>query len=362
MNRSNVLHKAHNEWASRPDDERFVSLDEMYESMLAVQRQSRALVCANRDLSVQPVEYDGGQKSVAVYGPNGTGYEPTHWAFGQLSSLAGAPAGYLRELPPELICDNLNYSLKFRREIEDVGVLIQKNGSNVLRAATGPGYGRIWNSEIVSSLIKRFGNGTDGEWRVPGEFGKAVTVTKANTTLYASDRDMFVFLANESNRIEWNGRLLARGFFLWNSEVGSKKFGIACFVFDFVCCNRYVWGAQGYEEFSFRHSSGAPHRFLEQIQPALNKYASGEGKEFVHVLEDAKQHKIDAPKLDDFLATRFGKNLVQPIKAAHLASENRSIENRWDALNAVTLVAQSYHNQDTRVELEREAGKLLVTA
>jgi hypothetical protein len=36
---------------------------------------------------------------------------------------------------------------------------------------------------------------------VPGEFGNRVTVTKDNTTLFASDRDMFVFLADEENVI-----------------------------------------------------------------------------------------------------------------------------------------------------------------
>ena len=41
---------------------------------------------------------------------------------------------------------------------------------------------------------------------VPGEFGGRVTVTKDNTTLYASDRDMFVFLADEENRIELPNR------------------------------------------------------------------------------------------------------------------------------------------------------------
>ena len=41
---------------------------------------------------------------------------------------------------------------------------------------------------------------------MPGEFGSRVTVTKDNTTLYASDRDMFVFLADEENRIELPNR------------------------------------------------------------------------------------------------------------------------------------------------------------
>jgi hypothetical protein len=45
------------------------------------------------------------------------------------------------------------------------------------------------------ALVKAFGDGVSGDgFRVPGEFGREVKVTKANTTLFAGDRDMFVFL------------------------------------------------------------------------------------------------------------------------------------------------------------------------
>jgi hypothetical protein len=40
---------------------------------------------------------------------------------------------------------------------------------------------------------------------VPGEFGQRVAVTKQNTTLYASDRDMFVFLADEEDAARQTG-------------------------------------------------------------------------------------------------------------------------------------------------------------
>jgi hypothetical protein len=55
---------------------------------------------------------------------------------------------------------------------------------------------------VVDALVERFGDGVSGHWRVPGIFGERVTVDKGNTTLYASDRDMFVFLADEDRRIE----------------------------------------------------------------------------------------------------------------------------------------------------------------
>ncbi len=75
-----------------------------------------------------------------------------------------------------------------------------------------------------------------------GRFGKRVTVDRENTTLYASDRDMFVFLADEDRRIEVAGRSLARGFFVWNSEVGDKTLGAGFFLFDTsAACRRFFF-------------------------------------------------------------------------------------------------------------------------
>ena len=86
-------------------------------------------------------------------------------------------------------------------------------------------------------------------------------MTKNNTTIYGSDRDMFVFLADEENRIvvpnRRNGQSgsLAKGFFVWNSEVGSQSIGAAFFLFDYACSNRIVWGAQDFKEIRI-----TPHR------------------------------------------------------------------------------------------------------
>jgi hypothetical protein len=71
-------------------------------------------------------------------------------AFGQLATLAGAPAGYLRTLPTPLAADALNYGLQYNRDVEDVGLLLTAGDSKTLRAATGPRYGRIWNDEVAA--------------------------------------------------------------------------------------------------------------------------------------------------------------------------------------------------------------------
>lgn len=265
-----------------------------------------------------------------------------------------------------IAADCLNYGLQYKRQIEDVGVLLQRNGSDMLRAATGPRYGRIWNADVVGGLVDRFGDGVSGDWRVPGEFGKAVAVDKANTTLYASDRDMFVFLADETHRIEVPNRrdgksgMMARGFFMWNSEVGSSTFGLATFLFDYVCCNRIVWGAAEYQELKIRHTASAPDKYLDEMRPALTAYANATASGVVKAIEDARARRLD--NVDDFLATRFGKRLVEPMKVLHAAEEGRPIETLWDATTAATAYARSIAHQDARVDLERRAGEVMALA
>jgi hypothetical protein len=357
-----TLMQASNQWSSRPADQRFESLTALNEYVTRVRDNSHAKVLSSRELSCAPVE--GNSRGLSCLGPNGAPVNLTHWSFAQLCQLAAAPAGYLRSLPAEMAADCVNYGLHVTRDVSDVGVLLYKNGGEPeLRAATGPNYGRIWNETITRALVDRFGDGLTGDFRVPGEFGKAVEITKANTTLYASDRDMWVFLADERNRIEIPNRRdgepgsLARGFFLWNSEVGSATFGIATFLFDYVCLNRIVWGAQGYDEIRIRHTSGAPDRWIEQAAPAIEAYANSSASSVTEAIAAARAKRID--KVDDFLSKRFTRSQVSAIKAAHLSDEQRPIETLWDATVGVTAYARGIQYQDERVKLEREAGKIL---
>jgi len=354
------LMQASRNWASRPADERFTSLYDMRDHFGAQRQKSRELQVASRKIIAQPCIDNAG---LEIVGPNGAAYNPTHFAFSQIANLAEAPAGYLRTLPSPIAADCINYGLQYKRNIEDVGILLYKNGENVLRAATGPRYGRIWNEPILNTLCERFGDGVSGDWKVPGEFGEAVPITKANTTLFAGDRDMFIFLADEQHKIEVpnrrNGKsgLMSRGFFLWNSEVGSSTFGLATFVFDYTCSNRIVWGADNYKEIRLRHTASAPDRWLEEVQPALRLYANSSARSITDGIAKAQAARLD--DLDAFLAGRFGKRMIDPLKMAHRVEEGRPIETLWDVTVAVTAHAKSITHQDERVALERKGGDVL---
>lgn len=374
--------RASQEWMSRPADERYTSLIDMRRHFDAVRRFSSEKVVANRALTVQPAD-DDPVRGLEVVGQNGTPATMSHWSFGQLASLAGAPAGYLRTLPAPIAADAINYGLRFHRGVEDVGVLVGRKvtvGDDglplvkaadtlpELRAATGPRYGRIWNAEVSSALVDRFGDGVTGQWKVPGEFGRPVEVNKANTTLYASDRDMFVFLADESRTFEVRGRrngetgAMSRGFYIWNSEVGSASCGIAFFLFDYVCCNRIIWGVSEFNEVRIRHTSGAPDRWLEEITPVLTAYSEASAAPIIEQIEAAKQRRFD-DDLGAFLANRFGsKKQAELIQAAHLADEGRPIETLWDVVTGATALARTVEHQDARVDLERQAGKVFALA
>lgn len=374
LSTSSILMEASNQWASRPADERFTSLHAMQDHFTFQRRQSRSLVVSNRAFTVAPyvANADGSQgeessKALSIVSRDGNHFAPTNWSFGQLAQLAEAPAGYLRTLPSHVAADCINYGLQHKRDVEDVGLLLYRNGSSQLRAATGPKYGRIWNADILETLTDRFGDGVTGDWTVPGMFGVALDeVTKENTTLFAGDRDMFVFLADEKNRIEIPGRRngqaggMARGFFVWNSEVGSKTFGIKTFLFDYVCCNRIVWGADQVQTITMRHSAGAPDRWLEELRPALKAYGEASTASVVELIESAKSKRID--DVDAFLAARFGKRQVETIKAVHMLEEQKPIETLWDATTAVTAAAKAIQYQDARVELEEKGGEILALA
>ncbi len=360
------LMQAHEQWMTRPDDERFTSLTELAAHCQFLREHSAARTVSSRSLEARPME--GSAKALALIGPGGNAVAVSNWAFGQLAQRGAAPAGYLRTLPAALAADCINYGLKFSREPEEIGVLLYQNGgAPMLRAATGPNYGRVWNATIADALVRRFGDGISGDFRVPVEFGSTggahPGVTKENTTIYAGDRDMFVFLADEERRIEVpnrrNGRngSLARGFFVWNSEVGSKTYGLAHFLFDYMCGNHIVWGVEQYAEISGRHTAAAPDRWIESVAPAIERLSRESAAPVEHMLASAQAKKVE--NLDAFLASRFTRTEASGIKAAHMAEEQRPIESLWDVAVGVTAYARGIRFTDDRVTLERAAGKVL---
>lgn len=377
ISRGHNVSRVSSEWFSRPDDERFLSLSDLYDRVRSRADRAVTRIVESRAVRVKARSDDPERLTLLAPGSD-VPVAPTNWSFGQLCSLVGAPASYLRTLPAALAGINMQHGLLSHRG-EQVKLLQTDDGRTELRAVTGPDYGRIWDHELVTAVMKIAGNGTgDTRWKVPGvldwgsmRYNPYVDVSRDTTTLYASDRDVFLFLVDDTHPIE-AGRLpngdpdlYFRGFYCWNSEVGSKTLGIATFYLRAVCMNRNLWGVENFDEISIRHSKFAANRFAHEAAPALEYFADSSPMSFVNGIRAAREHVV-ARKDEDretFLRKRgFTKAETAKIIATVLAEEGHPPASVYDFVQGITALARTKTNQDARLELESKARRLLEKA
>ncbi|MER9002556.1 DUF932 domain-containing protein [Mesorhizobium sp. M0862] len=374
IGRGQRVDRVSSEWFSRPDDERFLSLSELFASVHTRSEHSRTRTVETAAVRVE-ASRDNAERLSLILPSAIDPLAPTHWSFGQLAGLIGAPATYLRQLPASLAGINLQYGLTSHRA-EQVKTLDTDDGRVELRAVTGPDYGRIYDHELVAAVQRIAGNGTgDTRWKVPGLldwstgiYNPRVDVTKDTTTLYASDRDVFLFLVDDLNPIE-AGRLpdgspdlYFRGFYCWNSEVGAKTLGMASFYLRAVCQNRNLWGVEDFEEITIRHSKYAASRFAQEAAPALTRFANSSPLPFVNGIKAARTRIVARSDEDrtDFLRKRdFSKTETKKIIETVLSEEGHKPESVFDFVQGITAVARDKTHQDARLDLEAKAKKLL---
>ncbi len=377
ISRGERIGRVSSEWFSRPNDERYLSLSELYASVKGRAERSRTRTVESAAIRIE-AHRDDPENLALILPESDAPVAPTHWSFGQLARLVSAPAAYLRQLPAPLAGINLQYGLTSHRA-EQIKTLETEDGRTELRAVTGPDYGRIYDHELVAAVQRIAGNGIgDTRWKVPGTldwssgvYNPMVDITKDTTTLYASDRDVFLFLVDDMNPIEagklpdGSPDLYFRGFYCWNSEVGAKTLGIASFYLRAVCQNRNLWGVEDFQEISIRHSKYAANRFAHEAAPALTRFANSSPRPFVEGIRAARERIVARNDDDrtDFLRKRgFSKAETARIVETVLAEEGRPPESVFDFVQGITAVARSKPQQDARLEMEGKAKKLLERA
>lgn len=364
------------QWMARPSDQRFLSLTDLHNSVMARFRDAHEVRVDTRRLEfVAPANPTRIEETNDLWIglPDGTEIAPSNWSFNQLAQLAKAPPSYLKTLPTQIVADALNYGMRFNRGVESVKAYHTKAE---LLAATGPDYGRIYDHEVVAAVQQIAGNGTgDERWKVPGvidwqtmTYNPDAPITLDSTTLYASDRDVFMFLVDDRNPIEIgrlaNGEpdLIFRGFIITNSEVGKSALKLISFYLRGVCQNRCLWGVEQFAEITMRHTKYAPSRFIEEARPALASYAEGTASSVIQGVERARASKVADTK-DEALAflqdRNFSRQKAMAIYEAHEREEGRPVRNVWDVAQAITADARSIPFTDERLEQEMVAKRVL---
>jgi len=395
------LMQASSQWAERPDDERFWTLDEMYRATAESRRASTvATVDLRGDAFAFYPHHDGIRatwRDIAEDGGGARTARMTHYAFGQMCRTFDAPASYLRTLDNDTAVRCLSrghHQWMSRASVSGTPttrqLLIHQNGSKTIRAATSERYVRVWNEEIVRRLVDL----QDDGWRVPParpasmdgrtriatpddviDWGceSALTVKEGDVIgpagLYASDHDMFAFLIHPDVVID-NGTPggMRRGTMVRQSEVGDCAIWKLDFLFDVVCGNHIVWGAQNIRETRVRHAgSSVGERWVAMVR-AIDEYAQGSPGEQEAKIREARETLLgnDGDEVVDFL---FGKRLLSKRdakRAFKVAEEHESIHgdprSAWGIVSGLTRMSQDTAFADKRASTDLAAGKILAQA
>ena len=151
ISRGRNIGRVSSEWFSRPDDEKFLSLTDLYASLRARADRATTQIIESKAIRVEARSDDAERLTLVVPGQDRP-VAPTNWSFGQLSTLVGAPASYLRTLPAALAGINLQHGLLSHRG-EQVKMLQTHDDRTELRAVTGPDYIHYLNSQPVSPTV-----------------------------------------------------------------------------------------------------------------------------------------------------------------------------------------------------------------
>src|ERR1043166_9733937 len=142
-----TAYTAHREWASRPPDERYASVHALFEAARARRRRLEERTIESGDFRTEAVDDD-----LALCESSGRTAALTHWSFGQLATIAGAPPNYLRSLPASIASSAINYGLS-RIERAQHQLFFPDAAPWTVHAITSPRYARVHHDELASRVL-----------------------------------------------------------------------------------------------------------------------------------------------------------------------------------------------------------------
>lgn len=350
------LFEAHAQWSTRPEDQRFQSLEELYQATWGYARTAHE---AN-DVPLKTLRAEAIDGDVRIVGKGGEPAKLTHWSFGQLCDRAKVPAAYARTLPATLAVQNVNHGLAHRAEQDaKCSLLVHVNGSMLLRSMNGLDYQRVWNWEIAQRLLQLQAKG----WEVARP---DIRLQDDKLPLYASDHDLFAFIRHGQKTLKEGskGDTLWRGAIVVNSEVGAAKLRILRFLYREMCGNHIIWGAEGVEEIALRHVGNIRER-MSGWEVQLQKYLDQSGAQDEAAIERLMSKRIAGTK-EEVLDTLFGlriNGLTRKALTAGYAAVNEAQDGDpltvWGMVQGLTRYSQTVPYADERTVIDVAAGKVL---
>lgn len=361
------------QWASRPADQRFTTFKELSAHVKQRRLHSRetlldlsAIRGTGRGIEIQLNEHE----------------EPltlSNFSFNQLCDVARVPAHYLARLPDELAAANLAHGLSNHHSTQAIKALTYHAPGEPARLAaiTTPTYGRIWDCDVVN--VVQYLLAIDPTWKIPGEMNwhnmthnPYVDITKDNTTLFASDRDCFMFFCKDDRPIECGKTargdtdVYFPGCWFANSEQGDNRHAeMASMYLRGVCMNRNLWGVEQFKSVKLKHSKNAAATFQKETALLIRQLHEQNILPFVHLIAASREMVLakSAEEATEFLkARKFTQAEVSGIIDVSVKEEEREPRTLFDFTQAITAYSRQIPNNNRRTAAERIGSDLLKLA
>lgn len=338
-----VLTTASNELFSRRPDERFETLQELWNRCNNDRQQSLERWHPPQALKVQP----GGRNPRLVLGQDGE-FQLNDWSFSQLCRLANVSKDTVNRVSSATACSILTETLP--TEGKPLQALTLESNVRALHAAS---YTRLHNVDLLT-MLREFA--TDFQPPQQGVNGA--------TGLYCGEQDMFCFLIDPTGWTEIDGEAFAPGFFLWNSEVGRRSVGVQTFWFQAVCANHIVWDAIEVVEFTRKHTANV-HEAVDGIRRViLNLVEQRDARRdgFVRVVSNAMKTRLGDTS-DAVIATLLKNGISKSLaKSALEIAQRQGRFTIFSIVDALTRLSATMKFAGARAEADERAGKLLALA
>src|SRR5262245_51042559 len=357
-----TAYTAHREWASRPPDERYASVEALYEAARTRRDRIEERTTETVDLRTEVVDED----DLAIRNTSGQTAALTNWSFGQLASLASAPPSYLRTLPAVIASAAINHGLT-RIERDQCQLFVDRSEPRTVHAITSSRYARVHHDELAGRVLDLMAK--HPAWQLPLGYKDGVYgAERVPSGAYLGDRDMFLFVVDGNRDLDdptdRTHAGLFRGFILRNSDVGAAALTLDVFLFRVVCGNHLIWGFQHVAGFRRRHVGASIQdawtTSLNDVRTALDADTADDRTKVLRAMSQELGPTRDA--VIETAVQRLDVSQKQAGEAYTLAEQfETNPRSVWGYVQGLTRLSQRTPWQDGRFTLDRAAGRLLTT-
>src|SRR3989454_5446874 len=354
-----TAYSAHRQWASRPPDERYASVQALYDAARA-----RRLRLEERTTHTVHVQTEAVGLDVVLRDTSGRTAALTNWSFGQLATLASAPPSYLRTLPAVIASAAINHGLT-RLERDQCQLFVDRSEPMTVHAMTSPRYARVHHDELAGRVLDLMAE--HPAWQLPLGYKDGVYgAERVPSGAYLGDRDMFVFVVDGHRDLDdptdRTQAGLFRGFILRNSDVGAAALTLDVFLFRSCCSNHIIWGFQHVAGFRRRHVGASIQdawaSSLDEVRTALDADTTAERTLITRSMTLEIGPTRDA--VLDAVVQRLDVSQKHAAEAYTLAEQHeRNPRSVWGYVQGLTRLSQRTPWQDGRFALDRAASRLL---